>query len=88
MKAQKGFSALMVLMLVLSLILPAMAEEDTIKIGGIAPLTGSAAEYGNAVKQGADLYIDELNAVGGINGKKVEIVWEDDAGNDQQAQSI
>ncbi len=88
MKAQKGFSVLMVLMLVLSLILPAMAEEDTIKIGGIAPLTGSAAEYGNAVKQGADLYIDELNAAGGINGKKVEIAWEDDAGNDQQAQSI
>lgn len=63
---------------------PAMAE-DTIKIGGLAPLTGSVAQYGIAVKEGADLYISQLNAAGGIGGKKVEILWEDEKGDVTEA---
>lgn len=38
----------------------------TIKIGGIGPLTGGAAMYGNAAKQGAEIAIEEINALGGI----------------------
>ena len=36
------------------------------KIGGIGPTTGGAATYGNAVKNGAQIAVDEINALGGI----------------------
>lgn len=54
------------------------AKEGVIKIGGIGPLTGDAALYGNAVKYGAELAVKEINAAGGINGYKVEYKMEDD----------
>lgn len=52
--------------------------EKTIKIGGIGPLTGGAAVYGQAVKNGAELAINEINEAGGINGVKLEFRMEDD----------
>ncbi|NLV86430.1 MAG: ABC transporter substrate-binding protein [Clostridiales bacterium] len=58
---------------------------DTIKIGMIGCHTGDYAQYGLGVKNGATLYIDELNANGGINGKQVEIVAYDNKGNNQEA---
>lgn len=52
--------------------------EATLKIGGIGPLTGAAASYGDAVEKGAKLAIEEINAAGGINGAKIEFKMEDD----------
>ena len=46
-----------------------------IKLGGIGPLTGAAAIYGNATKNGSELAVEEINALGGI---QFEIKWEDD----------
>ena len=54
------------------------ANEGTLKIGSIGPLTGDAAVYGNAVKYGAELAVKEINAAGGINGYEVEFKMEDD----------
>lgn len=54
------------------------SKSDTIKIGGIAPLTGKVATYGLSVKEGVLLAQKEVNDKGGINGKKVEVVYEDD----------
>ena len=54
------------------------ADTDTFKIGGIGPTTGDAAIYGKAVKNGAQLAVDEINKNGGINGKKIEYKFEDD----------
>lgn len=54
------------------------AEEDTIKIGLAAPFTGDAAAYGDNVKAGAMLKIEKINGAGGINGRKVELVYGDD----------
>ena len=51
---------------------------DTFKIGGIGPTTGDAAIYGKAVKNGAQLAVDEINKNGGINGKKIEYKFEED----------
>lgn len=48
------------------------------KIGSIGPTTGGAAIYGNAVKNGAQIAVDEINAAGGINGSKIELFFEDD----------
>ena len=50
----------------------------TFKIGGIGPLTGGAAVYGIAVKNGAQIAIDEINAAGGINGFQIEYNFQDD----------
>lgn len=86
-KCIKFISMVAAMLLALSLLMPCLAE-DTIKIGGLAPLTGPYAVYGFSVKNGADLYIDQLNAAGGINGTPVELIWEDHAANDTQAQKI
>ncbi len=52
--------------------------EETYKIGGIGPTTGGAAIYGVAVKNGAQMAIDEINAAGGINGYQIEYNFQDD----------
>lgn len=52
--------------------------EAVFKIGSIGPLTGGAGAYGQAVKNGAQIAVDEINAAGGINGVKVEFRMEDD----------
>ena len=47
-------------------------------IGGIGPTTGAAATYGEAVKNGAELAVKEINEAGGINGYQVRFEWQDD----------
>jgi branched-chain amino acid transport system substrate-binding protein len=54
---------------------------DTINIGGIFPLSGPVAVYGVEARKGIELAIEEINAAGGINGKKVNLISEDDTGN-------
>lgn len=55
------------------------------KIGGIGPVTGAAAVYGTAVKQGAQIAVDEINAAGGINGTKIEFKFEDDVNDAEKS---
>lgn len=55
------------------------------KIGGIGPLTGGAAVYGIAVKNGAQLAVDEINAAGGINGTPIVFTFEDDEHDPEKA---
>ena len=54
------------------------ADDATFKIGGIGPVTGAAAIYGQAVKNATELAINEVNEDGGINGYQVEFQFEDD----------
>ena len=55
------------------------AENNTkIKIGLTGPLTGGAAIYGVAVKNSAQLAVDEINAAGGLDGIEFELVMHDD----------
>lgn len=54
------------------------AAGGTLKLGVIGPLTGPAATYGLAVKNGADLAVKEINAAGGVNGMMLELQGEDD----------
>ena len=64
---------------------PAENAADTgakIKIGGSGPLTGPAAVYGNAVKNAAEIAVDEINAKGGI---QFELDMEDDAHDPEKA---
>ncbi|MEK7399320.1 MAG: penicillin-binding protein activator [Candidatus Poribacteria bacterium] len=48
-----------------------------LKFGFIGPLTGPAAAWGIAQKNGIEIAVEELNSAGGINGRKVEIIYED-----------
>ena len=57
----------------------------TIKIGLMGPMTGAWASEGQEMKQVLDLLADELNKEGGLLGKKVEILSEDDSGDPRQA---
>lgn len=57
----------------------------TLVIGGIGPVTGGAAVYGNAVKNGIQLAVDEINAAGGVNGIKLELNFQDDEHNEEKA---
>jgi branched-chain amino acid transport system substrate-binding protein len=60
-------------------------DADTVKIGGIFPLSGNVAVYGIEARNGVLLAIDEINAAGGIGGKKVELIFEDDEGNPEKS---
>src|SRR5574344_1087272 len=53
-------------------------SKDTLVIGGIGPVTGEAAIYGQAVKNGAQLAIDEINDAGGVNKMKLKFNFQDD----------
>jgi len=53
-------------------------KEDIIKIGVVLPLTGSGAAYGQDSQRGIELATEEINNQGGIKGKKIQLVMEDD----------
>lgn len=57
----------------------------TIKIGLMCPLTGKWASEGQDMKNIVSLLVDETNAAGGVNGNKIELVIEDDAGDPRTA---
>ncbi len=58
------------------------ASAEAFKLGGTGPLTGGAAIYGNAAKNGAQIAVDEINAMGGI---QFELKYEDDAHDAEKA---
>ena len=69
---------LTITMLAASLSACKKANDEKFFIGGIGPLTEGAAVYGTHVNWGAQIAVDEINAAGGINGKKIEFKFEDD----------
>jgi len=73
------------LVLALSMVVMSMSacgksssKDDKFYIGGIGPVSGGAAVYGQNVKNGAELAVKEINEAGGINGTKIEFKFEDD----------
>lgn len=67
---------------------PAASDGETIKIGAMGPLTGAVAMYGVASTNGTKLAIDEINAAGGINGRKIELILEDEKGDAAEAVNV
>jgi branched-chain amino acid transport system substrate-binding protein len=61
--------------------MPARADDDTIKLGLVAAMSGQSAKSGEAIVRGLSLAIDEINAKGGLLGKKVELLVRDDESN-------
>jgi branched-chain amino acid transport system substrate-binding protein len=65
-----------------------VAAQETIKIGFFAPITGPAAADGASATHAVELAVKEVNAAGGIKGKKVELIKYDDRLNPQEAVAI
>lgn len=84
MKKRTLLTLLVAFALIISVAAPALAE-DVIKIGGIGVLSGDYSKYGLAVQEGVNLYVKQVNEKGGILGKKVEMLWEDTAGDASNA---
>jgi branched-chain amino acid transport system substrate-binding protein len=72
----------------LGLLMRNVSAEETVKVGIVLPLTGSQAMFGKIEKKSFDLALDEINASGGINGKKLELVVEDDTGRPEVGRSV
>ncbi|HEX7519244.1 MAG TPA: ABC transporter substrate-binding protein, partial [Candidatus Deferrimicrobium sp.] len=73
--------AFIVVTATLSLVMAASAGfAETVKVGVLLPLTGSQAKFGEIEKRSYEMAAEEINAKGGVNGKKIELLFEDDTG--------
>ena len=77
-------AALFALAAALGFAQPALAQE-TIKVGAVEALSGPAAKYGVSIRHGIELAVDQVNAKGVIGGQKIEMIFEDSAGQKDQA---
>ena len=87
---KKAVRLLAIALAVIMLVSMAGCGEDLtgkIVIGGIGPLTGTASTYGQSVRNGAQIAIDEINAAGGVNGVQLALVFEDDEADGTKAKS-
>ncbi len=78
-----------VFFLCVSLLTPLTAfADDTIRLGASLPLTGEIASYGDDLKAGIELACADFNARGGVLGKKLEPIFEDNNGDPKAAVAV
>ena len=87
---KKILSLVLALTVVLSLAagVTASAEGDTIKIGTSYAMSGGNAAIGENILRGIDFAVEEINAKGGVNGKMLEVVRGDHAGDPAQVEAL
>lgn len=100
MKERKKFKKLASLFLASSLLAGVLAgcgggggstskeESDTIKIGANLELSGAVSVYGSSINDGAKFAIEEINAAGGIDGKKLELTTLDNKSENAEAVAV
>ncbi|WP_342616149.1 ABC transporter substrate-binding protein [Rhodoferax sp. GW822-FHT02A01] len=76
------------LALVGSLVAAGLVQAADIKFGVAEALSGGAAQYGVAIRNGFQLAADEINAKGGVNGDKIQLVIEDEQGKKEEAINV
>ena len=76
------------LALVSALACAGLAQAADIKIGVAEALTGGAAQYGVSIRNGFQLAAEEINAKGGINGNKIQVVIEDEQGKKEEGINV
>ncbi|HLD05408.1 MAG TPA: ABC transporter substrate-binding protein [Candidatus Nanoarchaeia archaeon] len=62
-------------------------SSDLIKIGFIGALTGDAADYGTTSRDALEIALSEINGAGGVNGRLIQILWQDGKCNGKEANS-
>src|SRR5947199_7609412 len=63
-------------------------QANTIRVGEYYPLTGELATFGKSGKNGIELALEEANNAGGLLGKKIEVIVEDDRGKQEEAKTV
>src|SRR5215218_2324641 len=61
---------------------------DTIKVGVYGDLTGQTSRVAQSTKNGVELAVEEINNAGGVLGKKIQLIVEDDQGRPEQAKTV
>ena len=81
---------IVVVIVVFGLLISNRLSENTesITLGATFPLTGEVASYGQKAKRGIEIALEEINAVGGILGKLVEVDFQDDRNDKKEAVGI
>ncbi len=73
---------------VLALLSAGPQASAQIKIGSVLSVTGPASFLGDPEKKTLEIYVDEINAKGGVNGQKLQLIVYDDAGNADNARTF
>jgi branched-chain amino acid transport system substrate-binding protein len=73
---------------IVSLVLPTSASAKTIKVGAVLAVTGGASFLGGPEARTLEMLVEELNAKGGINGNKIELIIKDSGANPEKAISF
>lgn len=76
------------LMAAAAFIVAASAAHADIKIGAVLSVTGPASFLGDPEKKTLEMYVADINAKGGVNGQKINLIVYDDAGNPNQARTF
>lgn len=75
-------------LLICFLALTSARAEEPIKVGIVLPLTGDQAKFGEIEKQSFELAFEEINSQGGINGRPIQALIEDDTGRPEVGRSV
>ncbi|MHC4780948.1 MAG: ABC transporter substrate-binding protein [Planctomycetota bacterium] len=90
--AHRTLALFTIFALALAVILPACGQKqaatDEVVIAVAGPMTGSGAAFGEQIRNAANLKLKEINDAGGINGKKLKLVIEDDKGDTTEATNV
>ena len=62
--------------------------QSQIKIGAAESLTGNAAQYGVSIRRGLELAAAEINAAGGVNGRRIDLLVENEQGKKEEAINV
>jgi branched-chain amino acid transport system substrate-binding protein len=98
-QTNKAGSATLLLSVLFGLLLLAVAcerpqqtgevvDRSTIKIGYFGDLSGPTFDFGQSAKNGVLMAVDEINQQGGINGRKIDVVIDDDRGSPEVAATV
>lgn len=85
MNALPRFARISTIALAAALSLGGARAAEPIKIGVAEALSGGAAQYGISIRNGFQMAVEEINAGGGVNGSKIELVIEDEQGKKDEA---
>jgi branched-chain amino acid transport system substrate-binding protein len=79
---------LVVIVVVVGIVFGRNSDSGTVKIGVLLPLTGGLASYGEPAQKVAELAVADINAAGGINGRKLEIVYQNHKCDPKEAVTV
>ena len=77
-KSHQRFARMSAVALATAVSLGSALAAQPIKIGVAEALSGPAAQYGVSIRNGFEMAVEEINAAGGVNGSKIELVIEDE----------